>query len=79
MTRYAKMPRPFLLGQIIVLLNMTAQRLTIQLMGALRTRTLAIQAAGLDPAVNARLPNLESARCLRFASTARYKRDDALA
>ena len=42
MTRYAKMPRPFLLGQIIVLLNMTAQRLTIQLMWAFRTGTLAI-------------------------------------
>ena len=79
MTRYAKMPRPFLLGQIIVLFNRTAQRLTIQLMGAFRTRPLAIQAAGLDPAVNARLPNLESARRLRFASAARSNRDDALA
>lgn len=79
MARYPKMPRPFLLGQIIMLLNMTAQRLTIQLMGAFGTGTLTIQTAGLDPAVNARLPNLESARRLRFASAARYKRDDALA
>ena len=73
------MPRPFLRGQLIGRLNMTAPRLTIQLMGACGTGTLASQTAGLDPAVTARLPNLEAARRLRFACAAGAKRDDARA
>ena len=73
------MPRPFRLSLIGLCFHMPTSLLPIQLVGPARAGTLVHQAARLEPAVHARLTDLEPPSRFGLAASTTNKLHDPLA